>query len=266
MNAFVNRLLGRTAAASPHESGAAFARDWPVPTPATPATPATPREPNPLETWFDAHTEGAGVWKWRHYFEVYHRHLQKYRGQSPVILEIGVYSGGSLEMWPAYFGEGTRVIGVDIEPACRTYERPGVQVLIGDQGDPAFWRDALEWIPAPDIVIDDGSHEPAHQRVTLEAILPALRPGGVYVCEDVHGRRNDFAAFACGLADELHAARPEEGADSRERRSARPTSPFQRDVQSVHFYPFVVVVERQPAPLPELVAPKHGTQWQPFLS
>lgn len=28
--------------------------------------------PNPLEQFFDSHTEGPGIFKWRHYFEIYH--------------------------------------------------------------------------------------------------------------------------------------------------------------------------------------------------
>lgn len=241
-------------------AGREFARGWSAELPPGEAPP-----PTPLEEWFDGRTEGHGVWKWRHYFDAYHRHLARFRGRSPVVLEVGVYSGGSLEMWPAYFGPGTRVVGVDIEPACKAYERPGVEVVVGDQGDPAFWRDALARIPAPDIVVDDGSHQPRHQRVTLEALLPALAPGGVYACEDVHGRGNAFAAFALGACDELNAMDGFSEGEG-ERRSVVRASPFQACVHSVHLYPFLVVIEKRPAPLPELVAPKHGTRWQPFLA
>ena len=37
-------------------------------------------------------------------------------------------------MWREYFGEGTIIVGVDIEPKCRAYERDGVVVLIGEKG------------------------------------------------------------------------------------------------------------------------------------
>ena len=36
-------------------------------------------------------------------------------------------------------------------------------------------------------------HTPEQQIVTLEEMLPHLRPGGVYLCEDVHGIHHDFA-------------------------------------------------------------------------
>jgi hypothetical protein len=50
-----------------------------------------------------------------------------------------------------------------------------------------------------------------------------------------------------------------------ERRSVSGTSGFQALVDSIHSYPFVTVIERRDAALAELVAPKHGTQWEPFL-
>jgi hypothetical protein len=43
-------------------------------------------------------------------------------------------------------------------------------------------------------------------------------------------------------------------------------SEFQSVIHSIHFYPFVIVIEKRPAPLQEMVAPKHGTIWEPFLT
>jgi hypothetical protein len=40
---------------------------------------------------------------------------------------------------------------------------------------------------------------------------------------------------------------------------------FQRDIYSVHLYPFVAVIERCDRPRDKLVAPRHGTVWEPFL-
>jgi hypothetical protein len=36
-----------------------------------------------------------------------------------------------------------------------------------------------------DIIIDDGSHLPEHQLVSFTALFPFVRPGGVYVIEDI---------------------------------------------------------------------------------
>jgi hypothetical protein len=73
---------------------------------------------NPLQKYFEANKEGPGIYKWIRYFEIYHRHLQKFVGSDIHIMEIEVYRGGSLPMWRQYFGDESQVFGVDIEAAC----------------------------------------------------------------------------------------------------------------------------------------------------
>src|SRR5829696_2278754 len=51
---------------------------------------------------FDHH--GRRVDKWTHYPEIYERYFAKFRGTSARMLEIGVFKGGSLEIWRKYFG------------------------------------------------------------------------------------------------------------------------------------------------------------------
>lgn len=206
---------------------------------------------NPLREYFENHTEGHGIWKWRHYFEIYQRHFSKFVGRRVNVLEIGIYSGGSLDMWRSYFGNQCHIYGVDIEDACKSYKSENVTVLIGDQADREFWRQFKRDTPPIDILIDDGGHKPEQQRITLEEMLPHLRCGGVYLCEDVHGKWNDFAAYATSLVNELNQTGDLNG--------------FQKSVHSIHFYPFCVVIEKHSAEPERFAAPKHGTIWQPFF-
>ena len=225
-------------------------------------TPPAESGINALTAYFDALSEGPGVWKWRHYFDVYDRHFSTFVGKPVTLLEIGVFSGGSIDMWRAYLGPQARIIGVDIEPACTAYERPGVDIVIGDQGDAAFWESFLTDVGGIDIVIDDGGHEFHQQVVTLEALLPRLNPGGVYVCEDVHGEGNVFHAYMGGLQGNLHDWEQREvGADS-----VHDTTAFQSAVHSIHVYPYVWVIERNQGAVDTMVAAKRGSQWQPFLN
>src|SRR6266567_1677704 len=53
---------------------------------------------NPLAEYF-FNNPGRLIHKWHHYFEIYHRHFARFRGRSPVVVEIGVFHGGSLQMW-----------------------------------------------------------------------------------------------------------------------------------------------------------------------
>src|SRR5262245_66637051 len=100
---------------------------------------------NPLVDYFHRNP-GRLIDRWHHYFEIYHRHFERFRGRSPVVVEVGVFHGGSLQMWHDYFGSGTRVVGIDVDPRCRQFEDPSTTILIGDQADRAFLaqvRDAV---------------------------------------------------------------------------------------------------------------------------
>lgn len=221
---------------------------------------------NPLERFFDSQKEGQGIWKWRHYFEIYDRHFRAFRGREVHVLEIGVYSGGSLAMWANYFGAGVHVYGVDTEPACMRYETGAMKIFIGDQADRGFWTRFREAVPILDIVIDDGGHLPIQQTVSLQELVPHLQPGGVYLCEDITGSANEFASYVQQLTHQLNDyGNVTQDLSDNERRLVSKSTEFQSSIHSIHFYPFVAVIEKRSNPLEELVAPKHGTIWEPFL-
>src|SRR5262249_36637543 len=120
-------------------------------------------------------------------------------------------------------------------------------------------------VPALDIVVDDGGHEAHQQIATLEALLPHLRPGGIFLCEDIMSENNQFSDYLLRFAAHLHAYHAQANFQDLEARVTANPTPFQRAVHSIHLYPMVAVVERRSDRL-EMVAPKHGTQWQPFLT
>ena len=76
---------------------------------------------------FNTHT-GRQIDKWRHYFPIYEKHFEYYRGKRPRVLEIGIDHGGSLQLWKRYFGPGAHIIGVDIRPET-LFEEPQIQTL-----------------------------------------------------------------------------------------------------------------------------------------
>lgn len=220
-----------------------------------------PSQINPLLKYFSEHCEGRGVWKFNHYFEIYERHFSRFRGQDVHVLEIGVYSGGSLEMWKSYFGPASKIYGVDINRRCKAYESDSVRVFIGNQGDREFWKRFREDVPTLDVVIDDGGHIPQQQIVSLEELLPHLRPSGVYVCEDVHGPFNEFSAYLCGLGQDLNSAHFRGNPGDNERCWISSANQLQSAIAGIHFYPYMAVIERTLAPVVELIAPKRGSEW-----
>jgi hypothetical protein len=192
---------------------------------------------------------GRDIYKWEHYFDIYDRHCSRYVNGSPKVLEIGVMRGGSLQLWKNYFGPGSSLHGVDINPRCKQYEEESVMVHIGDQGNEDFLRELGDEYGPFDVVIDDGSHQVHHQKITLEALWPYIKNNGVYICEDTHtsyftrfgggyGREGTFIERAKGLVDCLHMWWS--GRMSREQSES-----WTSQLASVHFYPACVVLEKQ---------------------
>jgi hypothetical protein len=212
--------------------------------------------PNPLEQYFDSITEGPGVWKWRHYFPIYHRHLAKFIGHEVHVAEIGIYSGGSLPMWRGYFGHACRVYGIDIAPECKVHEQDGIEVFIGDQSDPAFWEDFRQRAPRLDVVIDDGGHEAHQQITTLRCLLPHMAMGGVYICEDVHHPFQQFHSFVDGISRTLSDVSG---------REAIPPLALHQHVSSVHRYPLMTVIEKPNEAVESFDSVKHGSTWEPRI-
>ncbi|MEM7500315.1 MAG: class I SAM-dependent methyltransferase [Pseudomonadota bacterium] len=191
--------------------------------------------------------QGKQVHKWHHYLEIYERHLGHLRGTEFRMLEIGVFRGGSLELWRQYFGEKAIIYGIDIDPRCAAYDGQGGQVRIGSQDDPAFLARVVEEMGGVDVVIDDGSHDSRHITASFEALFPRLSEGGVYIAEDLHccywpsfsgGYRWpwSFISVAKGLVDDMHHWYHRRG--ERNRAAAG-------HLKALHFYDSMVVMEKE---------------------
>jgi hypothetical protein len=240
--------------------GRRYARSWKDKK--SDAQPVSIASENRLRSYFDKNIEGNGIFKFLHYFDIYERHFNKFVGKEVHIVEVGVYSGGSLKMWENYFGDKCKVYGIDIMDECKNYESENIKIFIGDQESRSFWKDFKEHVPRVDILIDDGGHLVEQQIVTLEEILPAISPGGVYLCEDVAGNRMKLTAYMNGLQNELNSAASADTSGS----VAFKTTAFQQQIFSIYQYPFVFVIEKQTEPVDRLSAVKKGTVWEPFLN
>lgn len=125
--------------------------------------------------------------KWSNYFEIYHKHFDKFLNKEITLLEIGIAKGGSLELWHNYFGNKCKIFAIDIDPKVLelAYEFD-TNITIGNQSDNSFWKNYLSQKPNFDIVIDDGGHSMIEQITTLINIFPHLNDGGVLLIEDTH--------------------------------------------------------------------------------
>lgn len=188
--------------------------------------------------------------KWVHYFQVYEKWFSPYRGKDIVFVEVGVQNGGSAQMWKYYFGKDAKIVGVDINPACKQLEEEGISIEIGSQEDESFWAAFKEKYPRVDVLLDDGGHEMNQQIVTFKQMFPHIKDGGLYMCEDCHtsywqkfggGLKNpaSFIEFSKNLVDEINAFHTQ-GALS-------PTYTT-TNAGGIHFYDSMVVVEKKAKP------------------
>lgn len=210
---------------------------------------------NDLEKYFKNNNKNL-IHKWDHYFEIYNRHFNKFRGKEVVLLEIGVSHGGSLQMWKEYFGENIRIIGIDIDPKCKKFEEKGIEIFIGSQEDINFLSNIKSKIPKVDILIDDGGHTMNQQIVTFKCLYDHVKDEGVYLCEDLHtsywksfggGYKNNgsFIEFSKNFIDKINAWH---SAD----KSELDVDIFTKTTDSLHFYDSVLVIEKK-----KRNAPKH---------
>ena len=126
---------------------------------------------------------------WHSYGRTYGRLFRHWKYRSVRMLEIGIggyegsLGGDSLLAWGAFFPFGT-IVAADIVPKLQlTGGRRHVRQL--DQSSATDLEKICREDGPFEIIIDDGSHLNAHQIFTFQRIFSALKPGGVYIVEDI---------------------------------------------------------------------------------
>jgi SAM-dependent methyltransferase len=113
----------------------------------------------------------------------YERILSPVRDKVKRVCEVGVGDGSSLETWRDYFPKAV-IVGCDISD--KAHSDPRIELTKMDQGSDedldAFCSSQDDF----DLIIDDGSHKMKDQQVTLAKLFKKLKPGGIYILEDLH--------------------------------------------------------------------------------
>ena len=202
---------------------------------------------NDLESYF-VNNSGRQIFKWHHYFDIYDRHFKRFRGKEIVVVEIGVFQGGSLQMWKNYFGSAAKIYGIDINPRVEELREENIDIIIGSQSDKNFLRKLKNELPPIDILIDDGGHKMKQQIFTFQELFSKIKPNGVYVCEDLatsyhlgygggYKRRGTFIEFSKNLIDKLNAFHSEQ--------KSFQVNQLTTSIDSLHYYDNVLVIEKR---------------------
>lgn len=124
------------------------------------------------------------------YGELYDSIFAKYRDNATSILEIGVFSGASAQVWTEYF-PNAHVNGVDITLSRVRFGKENPRITFYEMdGTTQATRDAFA-SKKFDIIIDDGSHNPNHQIASFKLFASLLADDGVYIIEDIDGGHAD---------------------------------------------------------------------------
>ena len=103
-----------------------------------------------------------------------------------------------------------------------------------------------------------------HSIFVGRTMAPHLKPGGVYICEDIHGINNGFNSYCQGLTKNFNEITPfDPGAGKGA--GMRPNT-LQAWIESVHFYPYLTVIVKAQQSIEKLISPRHGTSWQPIAT
>lgn len=137
--------------------------------------------------------------------EIYEDYIKNFIGKHPRILEIGIENGGSLKMWNDYFAGDCEIYAIDILPEKKEYETENTHIFIQDQGSREDWENFKAKVGGGckdffDIILDDGSHYPEHQMVTLYELCDcAKKENGIYILEDLHTNISKDTHFLCDI-------------------------------------------------------------------
>lgn len=182
----------------------------------------------------------------RSYLHHYERHFSPLRFTATRILEIGVHGGFSLRLWRDYFPAAT-IHGLDINPDALTNVNGEPRIIphLGDQSSPETLASLASLGPF-DAIIDDGSHCTAHLLASLAALWPSLKPGGLYVLEDMSCSYISTADPAWPGMSLNPTIPPNDRSqvDALLLSSIRTMDHLRGDIAAIHIYPMVYFLEK----------------------
>lgn len=171
-----------------------------------------------------------------HYFDIYWRHFQRYQNRPINILELGVREGGSLQMFREIFPQA-KIVGIDVQRKCKLLEIDNdFKIYIGSVDDQKFLKNVCEKEGPFDIIVDDCSHQWKHQLIALQTLFPYLNnDDGCYLIEDIS--HWETVQFVCQQivpnTVRIGIKRP------------NPENMWEL-VDTVHFYPIVIILDKRP--------------------
>ena len=142
---------------------------------------------NLLSSLFANHS-GKFAEKLSSYLEVYWNHFASIRLCEIDILVIGIQNAGSLEIWAKFFPNAKNIIGLENDPKCNDleFEDPRITVFVDNTASEHAGTLVSAASSNLGVILYDGSNISADVIRSFLIFFPQLRPGGLYVIEDLH--------------------------------------------------------------------------------
>ena len=135
---------------------------------------------------------------------IYPEYLEKYRTKKFRMLEIGLDTGSGSLLWKEYF-PCAELYGLEYD-ASKTGSDGAriITAILGDQSNQTFLEtDFLAKADGKpfDVIVDDGGHHYEHQVTSYKVLFDkALKPGGLYLMEDIETSYHKTGSLMYGRA------------------------------------------------------------------
>jgi len=175
------------------------------------------------------------------YFPLYEKHLPE---KVDDFLEIGIAMGISIWMFRDYYNGIGNFHAMNYQFTHQNegvirmseLEKTGIICYDGLQQDTEF----LSTIKTQfDVIVEDGSHRSDHQSITFKHLFNNnLKPGGLYVLEDLHCCRGDFWWGECDGYDNTMLALFEnfKGVNNLDLFTYKPIKTKRKEIKSNQFF------------------------------
>ena len=124
------------------------------------------------------------------YLDTYETLMSSKKNSAKNILEIGIYTGGSIELWNQYFPNAT-IYGIDINPHF-TVTVPGIltdprnKLFLSTNGyNDVFFNNTFLNKVSFDFIIDDGPHTLESMKKCISLYTHVLADDGILIIEDI---------------------------------------------------------------------------------
>ena len=120
------------------------------------------------------------------YDAFYEKLFKENRTKNLNIMEFGIHHGDSLAALSSYF-PNANIVGVDKNPFSTNYRSKRIRTLHCDVSSEKNLASLSNYLNKDyDYIIDDASHNPIHQKLTLFSMFQNLKSGGIFVIEELN--------------------------------------------------------------------------------